>query len=85
MSATTDPAPPRETLPLYPNPAHDPATVQFRPGTAKTALALLDALGRAVRRYPAPTGTEATLDLRGLPAGVYVLRSGAGSQRLVVE
>ena len=32
-------------LALYPNPAHDPATVQFRPGTAKTALALLDALG----------------------------------------
>jgi len=33
----------------------------------------------------ATTGTEATLDLRGLPAGVYVLRCGSGSQRLVVE
>ena len=72
-------------LPLYPNPAQGHATVQLLPGAAKMPLLLLDALGREVRRYPIPTGTEATLDLRGLPVGVYVLRSGSSSQRLVVE
>ena len=72
-------------LPLYPNPAHDHVTVKFLSGIAQTALTLIDALGREVRRYPTPTSNEATLDLRGLPAGVYVLRNGAGSQRLVVE
>ncbi|WP_201981019.1 hypothetical protein [Hymenobacter rubidus] len=30
-----------------------------------------------MRRYPAPAGPEATLDLRGLPAGCYLLL-GAG-------
>ena len=48
-------------------------------------LLLTDALGRRVRRYPAPAGPEATLDLRGLPAGVYVVGCGQVTQRLVVE
>ncbi len=70
---------------LYPNPAHGTATLHLPAGADRQPLALLDALGREVRRYPAPTGNEATLDLRGLAPGVYVLRGGAGSQRLVVE
>ena len=72
-------------LRLYPNPAYDYAMVQLLPGSAKMPLVLLDALGREVRRYPAPAGAEATLDLRGLPAGLYVVRAGSGSVRLVVE
>ena len=48
-------------------------------------LLLTDALGRIVRRYPAPAGPDATLDLRGLPAGVYVVGCGQVTQRLVVE
>jgi hypothetical protein len=37
-----------------------------------------------VRHYPAPAGRETLLDLRGLPAGIYVLRGGTFSQRLQV-
>ena len=70
---------------VFPNPAHGAATVRFPLGNAQTPLVLLDALGRTVRRYPIPTGNEATLDLRGLPTGLYVLRYGSSSQRLVVE
>ena len=70
---------------LFPNPAHGSTTVQLGAGATKSPLTLLDALGREVRHYPAPAGTAATLDLRGLPAGVYWLRDGAGGQRLVVE
>ena len=72
-------------LHLFPNPAHGSVTVRLLAAAAKTPLTLLDALGRAVRHYPAPAGTEAVLDVRGLPAGVYVLRAGAASVRLVVE
>ncbi len=67
----------------FPSPAHGSVRVSI--GAARQPLALLDALGREVRRYPAPAGAEVTLDLRGLPAGVYGLRSGSASQRLVVE
>ena len=69
---------------LAPNPAHGTANLHLPAGTDRLPL-LLDAPGREVRRYPASTGNEATLDLRGLAPGVYVLRGGAGSQRLVVE
>ena len=70
---------------LRANPARNTAILRLPAGAKRRPLLLLDALGREVRRYPAPTGTEATLDLRGLPAGVYVLRSGTGSQRLAID
>jgi len=70
---------------LYPNPAHNTATLRLPAGAPRQPLTLSDALGRTVRRYPAPATAEAELDLRGLPAGSYVVRCGAYSQRLVVE
>ena len=70
---------------LYPNPAHGTATLRLPATAPRLALALTDALGRVVRRYPAPATVETELDLRGLPAGSYVVRCGAVSQRLVVE
>ena len=73
---------PVERLTLYPNPARTTLTVG-RPGAP---VQLLDALGRVVRTAPVPTGAEtATLDVRGLPAGLYVVRAGRQTRRLVVE
>ena len=67
---------------LAPNPAHHTATLT---GLLTEATAtLFDALGRAVRTAPLSAGA-ATLDVRGLPAGVYVVRAGAAARRLVVE
>ncbi|GAB2711756.1 hypothetical protein GCM10011495_18860 [Hymenobacter frigidus] len=70
---------------LFPNPAHGTATLRLPAGTPRLPLLLTDALGRIVRRYPAPAGPDATLDLRGLPAGVYMVSCGQVTQRLVVE
>jgi hypothetical protein len=70
---------------LYPNPAHGAATLRLPAGAPRQPLTLSDALGRTVRRYPAPAASDAELDLRGLPAGTYVVRCGTYSQRLVVE
>ena len=75
LTATT-PALPREPAALFPNPAHHAAPVP---------LTLTDAQGRPVRRYPAPAGPEAALDLQGLPAGLYLLRGAGPAQRLAVE
>jgi hypothetical protein len=76
---------PREPAALFPNPARYAATLRLPAGAARTALTLTDALGRAVRHYPSPTDAEATLDLRGLPAGLYLLRGAGPAQRLLVE
>ncbi|SFQ50304.1 T9SS type A sorting domain-containing protein [Hymenobacter arizonensis] len=70
---------------LFPNPAHGTATLRLPASTPRLPLTLTDALGRTVRCYPAPAGPDAALDLRGVPAGVYVVGCGQLTQRLVVE
>ena len=85
LTATTTAAGLREAAALFPNPAHHAATLRLPAGSASAPLTLTDALGRAVRRYPAPAGAEATLDLGGLPAGLYLLRGAGPAQRLVIE
>lgn len=88
------PAGPLADSSLAPNPAHATATVQMPavPGASAATLTLRDALGRAVRAatvaLPA-TGPRHTLDLAGLPAGLYALQVQVGAaratHRLVVE
>lgn len=69
---------------LYPNPAHGSATLQLPAGAG--SVALLDALGREVRRYAVPAGaTELVLDLRGVPAGLYIVQGAGSSRKLAVE
>lgn len=68
-------------LTLTPNPAHH--AVRLTGATAPTAI-LLDALGRTVRTWPLEPATS-DLDLAGLPAGLYTVRAGAATRRLVVE
>ena len=47
---------------------------------------MFDALGRGVGSAPADaTGTAVLALPRGLPSGVYVVRSGAQALRLTVE
>ena len=85
---TLTPTAPSRALPpaqLYPNPARHTATLRLPAGTAPAPLTLTDALGRTVRCYPAPASPETTLDLRGLPAGLYLLRGAGPAQRLQVE
>lgn len=85
--ATAAPHTALPALALYPNPARGTATVLLPPGLAGQPLRLRDALGREVRRFATPAfgATEATLDLRGLPAGLYLLRAGEATGKLVVE
>jgi endonuclease I len=79
-------------LELYPNPATGRVSLRL-PGAAtrSATIEVLDALGRTVRQLAAPVGeaTAATLELAGLPAGLYAVRlhtaAGLYLGRLVVE
>ena len=68
----------RNSLEIYPNPASE--TVQVRlPGQAgarPATIEVLDVLGRPVRQRTAQLGAAeaVSVDLRGLPAGLYALR-----------
>lgn len=70
-------------LSLYPNPATGSVKVSAPAGSL---VRVFDAVGREVRtsRINA-AGAEITLPLTGLRAGLYTVRAGAASQKLVVE
>jgi VCBS repeat-containing protein len=82
LPAITGPA----QLLAYPNPAHDKVLVLLTSAMPAAQLTLYDAAGRLVRSQSVEAdGALTTLPISGLPAGVYVLRYGALSQRLNVE
>jgi hypothetical protein len=69
-----------EALYCFPNPAAPDAAVRLSRPVAGT---LLDGLGRTVRQLPVATDK---LDVRGLPAGLYLLRATDGAtSRLVMR
>ncbi|MBC7448795.1 MAG: DUF4331 family protein [Hymenobacteraceae bacterium] len=70
-------------LVLWPNPAS--GNVQLAGGTAGADVTVFDVTGRAVLRTKADTVGAATLDLTTLTKGVYTVRVGSASRRLVVE
>ncbi len=71
------------SLALWPNPAH--TSVSLSGADARAAVRILDLAGRTLRMVTADAAGEATLSLNGLPAGIYLVRTGAATQRLVVE
>ena len=73
----------------WPVPAHGQLHVAPDASAGPQSIELLDALGRSQRRQPATAAAEQTLDLAGLPAGLYLLRvhyaAGEVTRRVTVE
>lgn len=71
------------TFTLTPNPTH--RTVRLT-GAPVGPVTLLDAVGRTVRTLTLAAGqANARLSVEGLPAGLYTVRAGQQTRRLVVE
>ena len=64
------------TLKVYPNPTNDLLHIELAGGAGIASAALYDLQGRTVRtRFIAPASSQtATVDMRNVPAGVYMLR-----------
>ena len=64
------------TLSVYPNPTDDILFVELSGGAGIANMALYDLQGRVVgtRFIASATGASATVNMRDIPAGVYVLR-----------
>ncbi len=69
-------------LHIWPNPARGAVQILGEPGAA---VALLDGLGHVVRTAMLDLFGNGRVALAGLPAGMYMLRTGAAIQRLAVE
>ena len=73
-------------LKLYPNPTRTSTMLTLAAAPVPRPVVLLDALGRPVRQHLLPAqASTLTLDLACLPAGIYAVRCGAASCRLVIE
>jgi hypothetical protein len=62
----------------YPNPATNELKLQFPTGAQPTGLRLFDAQGRLVRIF----ANASAMSVRGLPAGLYVLRTMLAGQEV---
>ncbi len=70
-------------LNLYPNPATSSVRIS---APANTTVRVFDAVGREVKTLRIDAaGTETTIALTGLKAGLYTVRAGAASQKLVIQ
>lgn len=78
---------PAEFFTLSPNPATAQVRLAWPEATpAPRSVRVLDQLGREVRRQALPTrATTATLEVAGLAPGLYVVRCGAATGKLMVE
>ena len=70
VATPTTSATPAAALSLYPNPSTGRVRVQGR----YRAAVVLDALGRVAWQQPPAQAGQPTLDLRALPAGLYLVR-----------
>ncbi len=71
---------------LFPNPAREQATLVVPAAAQPRTVRVLDAMGREKYRAPLPANVvAAVLETAGLAPGVYAVRVGAYTARLVVE
>ena len=71
---------------VYPNPARGFAIVEFETLQEYSLLRIADLGGRIVKTFDLSAVTESIrLDLRDLPSGVYTLRIGNTTKKLIVE
>ncbi|UOQ52617.1 T9SS type A sorting domain-containing protein [Hymenobacter cellulosivorans] len=76
----------QELVSLTPNPAHGSAQLALPAAASIHPVLVFDALGREVRRQTVPArSTTLTLNVAGLTPGLYVVRYGTATGRLVVE
>jgi hypothetical protein len=83
---------PRSSFSVSPNPCHNHATVRFSGSSLiahRSSLSVFDASGRLVHSSLGIRASSLRLDLRSMPAGVYLLRLNADGRfataRLVVN
>lgn len=80
---TEQPGRPRSRIVLSPNPAHGRVTVILPGHTTGAKVSLYDASGSLVREQPLLTD-RAEMPLRGIRPGVYLVRAGGMTEKLIV-
>ncbi|GHV69634.1 hypothetical protein FACS1894199_18610 [Bacteroidia bacterium] len=71
------------TLTAYPNPVHSTVTVSNPDYAGIRVIELFDINGQLVGQYPSALTSH--IDVSALPSGIYVLRAGRQTQKIIIE
>ncbi|GHV68187.1 hypothetical protein FACS1894199_15040 [Bacteroidia bacterium] len=71
------------TLTAYPNPVHSIVTVSNPDYAGIRVIELFDINGQLVGQYPSTLTSH--IDVSALPSGIYVLRAGRQTQKIIIE
>lgn len=76
-----------KSLRVFPNPAADEITVKIDPSIKlqDAVIKITDVLGREVKEISEIKGNEVKISLAGLKQGIYLLKLGTYSQRLIIN
>lgn len=73
-------------LRVVPNPANDLATIYLNPQETTEPLELYNNQGQIIfRNTPEPGADRLIMDLKNFPSGLYILRCGASTQKLLIQ
>lgn len=75
----------KESVKLYPNPAHQLINVEFTPQLTETPLQIYDAKGLLVGRFMETMTGKSTIDISNLRPGIYTLVHNGTSKMFVVD
>ncbi|MFN8398244.1 MAG: T9SS type A sorting domain-containing protein, partial [Bacteroidia bacterium] len=84
MLAAEEAMPTESLVQAFPNPSEGVIEVSLR-GQGKTTLQVCDMNGKVVHEQTCAGRGTVRLDLRNLPKGVYILRAGTSSRKLVLK
>ncbi|MEM9836795.1 MAG: DNRLRE domain-containing protein [Bacteroidota bacterium] len=74
------------TFSVHPNPANEVIQLSFSTEALVREVALFDVTGKLIRTYPTPdTGQFMDLDITNLVPGIYLIRVGGDTQRVVIQ
>ncbi len=69
---------------IFPNPASETLTISLPENASTTECILVDNLGKEMKRFSV-SGGENLVDVSGLESGMYTLRIGSDSQKIIIE
>ncbi len=74
----------QSNIQLFPNPASETLTISLPENASTTECILFDNAGKEMKRFSV-SGGENLVDVSGLESGMYTLRIGSDSQKIIIE
>ena len=85
MMATKVDIPKTLAVKIYPNPASDQITINYKENALLQKIELYNVLGRLIEDFPVQSPTSTTLSVDKFPAGLYLLKLNGKHQKKTIR